>query len=408
MVYVLSISVTVTGAVLAHRMVAALVSDVPDGDASLFRDVTLSDVRAAAAKDPEMLVLKDDILTGFPDDRSQLNRLLGPYWDLRDRLAVDDGLVMCGRRLVIPTCLRRLTLQRLHARHQGVKRTKRRARQSVYWPRVDQDIAKFIGACEKCQLHLPGQQKELPLAEKTPSRVFEAVSADCFTWVGRTFLVYVDCLSGWPFVTRVTGEAGARDLVRCLRHMFAATGVPSCIRTDGGPQFSARLTREFFRRWGVAHQQCTPHYPQSNGHAEAAVKAVKRLVQKTTVGGDLHTDDFEAELLELRNTPRADGRSPAQILYGHPLRSAVPAHHRAFAECWQEAADACDVRAAKLLDRSVDRYDASARQHRPQRIGQRTLLQDPNSRLWDRTGTITGIGARRDYLVRLPSGRIFW
>ena len=99
---------------------------------------------------------------------------------------------------------------------------------------------------------------------------------------------------------------------------------------------------------------------------------------------------------------------PPQILYGHPLRSAVPAHHRAFAECWQEAADACDARAAKLLDRSVDRYDASARQHRPLRIGQRTLLQDPNSRLWDRTGTITGIGARRDYLVRLPSGRIFW
>ena len=224
----------------------------------------------------------------------------------------------------------------------------------------------------------------------------------------RTFLVYVDRLSGWPFVTRVTGEACARDMVSCLRHMFAATGVPSCIRTDGGPQFSARLTREFFRRWGVDHQQSTPHYPQSNGHAEAAVKAVKRLVQKATVGGDLDTDDFAAGLLELRNTPRADGRSPAQILYGHPLRSAVPAHHRAFAECWQEAADACDARAAKLLDRSVDWYDASARQHRPLRIGQRTLLQDPNSRLWDRTGTITGIGARRDYLVRLPSGRIFW
>ena len=389
-------------------MVAALVSNVPDGDASPFRAVTLSDVRAAADKDPEMPALKDAILTGFPDHRAQLDPLLGPYWGLRDRLAVDDGLVVCGRRLVIPPCLRRLTLQRLHASHQGVERTKRRVRQAVYWPRVDQDIANFIGACEKCQLHLPSQQKEPLMAEKMPSRVFEAVSADYFAWAGRTFLVYVDRLSGWPFVTRVTGEACARDLVSCLRHMFAATGVPSCIRTDGGPQFSARLTREFFRRWGVDHQQSTPHYPQSNGHAEAAVKAVKRLVQKTTVGGDLNTDDFAAGLLELRNTPRADGRSPTQILYGHPLRSAVPAHHRAFAECWQEATDACDARAAKLLDRSMERYDASARQHRPLRIGQRTLLQDPNSRLWDRTGTITGIGARRNYLVRLPSGRIFW
>ena len=391
-------------------MVARLVSDVTDtdGGSNVFRDVALSELRAAAEKDPEMIALKDAIWAGFPEHRTQLDPLLGPYWGLRDCLAVDDGLVVCGRRLVIPQCLRRSTLQRLHASHQGVERTKRRARQTVYWPRVDQDIANFIGACSKCQLHLPSQQKEPMVTEKTPSRVFEAVSADYFAWAGRTFLVYVDRLSGWPFVSRVTGEASARDLVSSLRGMFAATGVPAYIRTDGGPQFSARLTREFFRRWGVDHQQSTPHYPQSNGHAEAAVKAVKRLVQKTTAGGDLNTDDFTAGLLELRNTPRADGRSPAQILYGHPLRSAVPVHHRAFAQHWQEAADDCDTRAAKLLERSVERYDASATCHRPLRIRQRVLIQNPTSHLWDRTGTVTGVGSRRDYLVRLPSGRIFW
>ena len=389
-------------------MVATLVSEAPADDAGPFRDAALSDVRAAAAKDPEMVALKDVILAGFPDHRTQLHPLLGPYWGLRDRLAVDAGLVVCGRRLVIPPSLRRATLERLHASHQGVERTKRRARQTVYWPRVDQDIENLVRACSKCQLHLPSQQKEPMITEKTPSRVFEAVSADYFAWAGRTFLVYVDRLSGWPFVSRVTGEATARDLVSSLRRMFSATGVPACIRTDGGPQFSARLTRQFLSRWGVEHQQSTPHYPQSNGHAEAAVKAVKRLIQKVTAGGDLDTDEFTAGLLELRNTPRADGRSPAQILYGHPLRSAVPMHHRAFAECWQEAADTCDARAAELLERSVGRYDRSARLHCPLRIGQRVLLQDPTSQLWDRTGTVTGIGARRDYLVRLPSGRIRW
>ncbi|XP_037082573.1 uncharacterized protein K02A2.6-like [Pollicipes pollicipes] len=227
-----------------------------------------------ARLDPEMVALKDAILTGFPEHRTQLEPLLGPYWGLRDCLAVDDGLVVCGRRLVVPQCLRRATLQKLHASRQGVERTKRRARQAVYWPRVDQDITNCIGTCSKCQLHLPSQQKEPMMTGKAPSRVFEAVSADYFAWAGRTFLVYVDRLSGWPFVSRVTGEASARDLVSSLRGMFAATGLPAYIRTDGGPQFSARLTREFFRRWGGDHQQSTPHYPQSNGHAEAAVKAV--------------------------------------------------------------------------------------------------------------------------------------
>ena len=237
---------------------------------------------------------------------------------------------------MIPRSLRRSTLERLHCSHQGIERTKQRARQVVYWPQQDKQIADLVGACQTCQRHLPSLPKEPLVPEPMPSRVFQAVSADYFTWAGRTYLVYVDRLSGWPFVYQVRGEASARALTWSLRKLFAATGVPQTLRTDGGGQFTARLFREFLKRWGVEHQVSTPYYPQSNGHAEAAVKTVKRLIKKTTEHGDLDTDELAHALLELCNTPRADGRSPAQVLYGHPLRSAVPAHHRAFAQKWQK------------------------------------------------------------------------
>ena len=122
----------------------------------------------------------------------------------------------------------------------------------------------------------------------------------------------------------------------------------------------------------------------------------------------MDSDAYAEGLLELRNTPRADGRSPAQVLFGHPLRSTVPAHHRAFADRWQRAADACDAKAAAQQERTTERYDASARRHSALRMGQHVLLQDPVSGMWDRTGVITAVGRRRDYLVRLPSGRIYW
>ncbi|XP_037083992.1 uncharacterized protein LOC119104400 [Pollicipes pollicipes] len=145
-------------------MVSRLVSDVTntDGGASPLRDVALSELRAAAEKDPEMIALKDAVSTGFPEHRTQLDPLLGPYGGLRNCLAMDDDLVVCGRRLVIPQCLRHATLQKLHASPQDVERTKRRARQAVYWPQVGQDMTNFIGACSKCQLHLP---KKPPPAE---------------------------------------------------------------------------------------------------------------------------------------------------------------------------------------------------------------------------------------------------
>ena len=75
-------------------------------------------------------------------------------------------------------------------------------------------------------------------------------------------------------------------------------------------------------------------YAQSNGHVEAYVKKVKHLIAKLRLSGDHDDHAFDRDLLELRNTPRPDGRSPAQVLYGRPLRSAVPAHRRAFAAEW--------------------------------------------------------------------------
>ena len=68
----------------------------------------------------------------------------------------------------------------------------------------------------------------------------------------------------------------------------------------------------------------SPHYPQSNGHAEAAVKAMKSLLKKSSPSGHINSDEFQRGLLEWRNTPSSDGQSPAQILLGRQLRSDIP------------------------------------------------------------------------------------
>lgn len=69
----------------------------------------------------------------------------------------------------------------------------------------------------------------------------------------------------------------------------------------------------------------TLHYSQSNGHTEAEVKAVKEFVVKIAPSGDLSFEEFLAELLDFRNTPIECDLSPAQIVFGHQLRSVVPA-----------------------------------------------------------------------------------
>ncbi|KAF0300867.1 uncharacterized protein FJT64_000353 [Amphibalanus amphitrite] len=190
--------------------------------------------------------------------------------------------------------------------------------------------------------------------------------------------------------------------------MFSQTGVPTVFRSDGGPQFASGALRRFLQRWDVRHAMSSPHYPRSNGHAEACVKTAKKLVLAASSLGQLDQDQLDRSLLELRNTPRADGRSPAQVLFGHPLRSGVPTHHRAFASEWQRAAAVCEEKAAELQEQAVRRYNNSTRRLSALTLGSRVGIQDPTTGRWNRIGVIVGVGQRRTYLVKTASGRVLW
>ena len=45
-----------------------------------------------------------------------------PYWKARKYLTLKDDLLLHGNRIVIPTPLRKETLEKVHAGHQGVER----------------------------------------------------------------------------------------------------------------------------------------------------------------------------------------------------------------------------------------------------------------------------------------------
>lgn len=173
-------------------------------------------------------------------------------------------------------------------------------------------------------------------------------------------------------------------------------------------QFRAKRVRDFLQTWGVEWKPSTPYYPQSNGHAEVTVKAVKSLVAKTTKNGDLDCDEFAKGLLEIRNGPRIGGRSPAQILFGLPMRSTVPTHHRAYAAEWQRVATECDEKVESERQKVKVRYDKTAKPLPLFGIGTWVNVQDQKSGRWEKTGVVVAVGKNRDYLVKLPSGRVLW
>ena len=88
------------------------------------------------------------ILSGFPDYKLQLPIALQNYWLKRDDLYVVDGVLMCGKSIVIPKDLSPAILEVLGSAHQGVVAMKARAREAVYWPGLGTDIENFKKNCQ--------------------------------------------------------------------------------------------------------------------------------------------------------------------------------------------------------------------------------------------------------------------
>jgi hypothetical protein len=159
-------------------------------------DTLIEELRAEAAADPQNADLIAVFETEFPTNRTHTPPHVRRYWSIREQLSTDGDIVLYGSRLVIPSDSCCGILAKLHSLHKEIVRTKRRAQQTVYWPRISNDIMML----DICQERLPSQAQEPLLADPLPSYVFEDVSADLFQQLSLHLLVYADRLSGWLVV----------------------------------------------------------------------------------------------------------------------------------------------------------------------------------------------------------------
>ena len=87
-----------------------------------------------------------------------------------------------GKRIIIPDDCRNAILKDSHIEHQEIVRIKRRSRNTVYCPTIDGDIENTVRECEVCQNSMPSQQKEEFMEREEPTRPYEQVAADFFSY----------------------------------------------------------------------------------------------------------------------------------------------------------------------------------------------------------------------------------
>ena len=164
---------------------------------------------------------------------------------------------------------------------------------------------------------------------------------------------------------------------------------------DNGPQFSSEEFATFSKSWGFTHVTSSPHYPQSNGKAENAVKTLKRLLKKYH---ELGQSEYLA-LLYWRKTPLEGlGTSSAQRFLGRRCKTLLPTTKSRLQPSFPTAAD---VQARTQQRRRQQLYyDKHTKALKPVAAGETVRIRLPGSTTWC-MGTCKRLVAPRSYEVQV-------
>ena len=89
------------------------------------------------------------IQNGWPE-KYEVNHLVRTYWEAKADITAENGILLYGTRLLIPSKMRLNVLDKIHESHQGIQKCRERAKQSVWWPGISRHIREIVEQCSTC------------------------------------------------------------------------------------------------------------------------------------------------------------------------------------------------------------------------------------------------------------------
>ena len=357
-------------------------------------DERLEDIRLKTRVDPELQVLKETILKGWPTHYKNVPECIRSYFSYRDELSADNDLIFRGSCIVVPKSLRSYMIKQIHYAHTGIESTIRYGRDILFWPGMSADLKTYVSNCNICNKYCLKNVKESLKSHVFPERPWVKVGMDIFTIGKQNYLILVDYYSSY-FEVNSLENLLTNTVIDKVRGHFARYGIPNTVVSDCGPQFTSSEFKEFAKKWSFRHIKSSPYHHQSNGKAENAVKIAKSLLIKAKEDGK----DPLLSLLEWRNTPTEGFNcSPAQRFYGRRTRSQLPA----CAELYKQKiiANVPQIQSHKLRKQSFY-YNKGSKDLKNLNPGDHVRVQpDPGKKEWTPGVVIEELSPRK-YKVKM-------
>ena len=291
----------------------------------------LEAIRNSLKEDPDFNLIVRTI-NGLPTEKVVPSSLLKHY-----ELGADGLLRYDQTRLCIPKGPLRTQILHDHhdapiAGHQGIDRTYAALHPMVYWPRMNNDVRKYVKSCDSCQRIKASQQVPAGLLQPLPipSHPWEQVSMDFITQLPRTksgfdaIVVFVDTFSKMVHFAPTTTTASAPDTAHIFFNtIFKLHGLPTTIVSDRDAKFTSRFWRTLFNNLGTKLAMSTAFHPQTDGQTERANRTLEDMLRAFV---SYRQDDWDqcltAAEFACNNAPNAStGMSPFRLNHGRDPRT---------------------------------------------------------------------------------------
>lgn len=343
--------------------------------------VTHRDIASSTKLDPELQPLLN-MLEGKVPQMSKFGKV--PI----EEFSVQDGIIMRGHRVVIPSSERKSILRELHQGHFGTVRMKSLARSYVWWSTIDQDISEITKSCLPCIHNYTAPPRAELHPWEPPNAPWQRIHIDFGEPKNSNkvkLMIVVDAYSKWPEVF-IMKNTTAKSTIENLREIFSRYGAPSVLFSDNGPPFHSHDFQEFLAKHGIIHKTSAPYNPESNGQVERYVQTIKYSLMKAceeAPGESLH-ENLHNTLIQYRIMKHSTtGESPCKQFLNREIKTKLD-----------------------LLRPPPPRCSSSVERAHKFQCGERVAARNYGSGKKWRVGTISKILGTRNYILSL--GTVTW
>ena len=237
---------------------------------------------------------------------------------------LDNTTLRKGGKIVIPEHKKYQVMKEVHEQgHLGGTNTYDKARRTMWWPKMEEDLRQFVKGCDKCQKQKQDQQDQAPGSSRIESIPFHHIAMDIIgplpvTISGnRYIIVIVDLFTKW-IEAGALQEANALSIADFLhREIICRYKTPRQITTDRGTEFINGFHEIMYQKYKIQHIKTTAYHPQGNGQTERTNKTLKNILAKISDTYE-NWDNYLPTALSVLRDIRSQSThfTPRELLFG--------------------------------------------------------------------------------------------